>query len=74
MLLEKLTEQVLGGKSAAQAVIKTGEFFTDLLGHSENDYIRQRSIDIEEECEVRSWKRQRVNHHRVNHRKRADIP
>ncbi len=50
LLLEKLTEQVLGGKSAAEAVIKTGEFFTDLLGHSENDYIRQRSIDIEEIC------------------------
>jgi phosphoenolpyruvate-protein phosphotransferase len=50
LLLEKLTEQVLRGKSAAQAVIETGEFFTDLLGHSENDYIRQRSIDIEEIC------------------------
>src|SRR5438477_9197916 len=50
LLLEKLTEQVLGGKSAAQAVIETGRFFTDLLGHSENAYIRQRSIDIEEIC------------------------
>ena len=30
--------------------MKTGEFFIDLLGHSENEYIRQRSIDIEEIC------------------------
>jgi len=49
-LVEKLTEQVLQGKSAAQAVIGAGEFFIDLLGHSENDYIRQRSADIEEIC------------------------
>ena len=49
-LVEKLTEQVLRGKSAAQAVVETGEFFIDLLGHSENEYIRQRSADIEEIC------------------------
>jgi multiphosphoryl transfer protein len=50
LLVEKLTEQVLRGKSAAQAVVETGEFFIDLLGHSENEYIRQRSADIEEIC------------------------
>jgi len=50
LLWEKLQEQVLTGKSAAQAVIYTGEFFIDLLGHSENEYIRQRSVDIEEIC------------------------
>lgn len=49
-LVEKLTEQVLQGKSAGQAVLETGEFFIDLLGHSENEYIRQRSADIEEIC------------------------
>lgn len=49
-LVEKLTEQVLHGKSAGQAVVETGEFFIDLLGHSENEYIRQRSADIEEIC------------------------
>ena len=47
-LVEKLTDQILRGKSAAQAVVETGEFFIDLLGHSENEYIRQRSADIEE--------------------------
>jgi len=49
-LMEKLTEQVSQGKSAGQAVVETGEFFIDLLGHSESEYIRQRSADIEEIC------------------------
>jgi multiphosphoryl transfer protein len=49
-LVEKLTEQVRQGKSAGQAIVETGEFFIDLLGHSENEYIRQRSADIEEIC------------------------
>ena len=47
-LVQKLTEQVLSGKSAAQAVIETGEFFIELLRESENEYIRERSTDIEE--------------------------
>jgi multiphosphoryl transfer protein len=50
LLLEKLREQVLAGKTAGQAVVEAGEFFIDLLGHSENEYIRQRSADIEEIC------------------------
>jgi multiphosphoryl transfer protein len=50
LLLEKLTELVLSGKSAAQAVVETAEHFIDLLGHSESEYIRQRSADIEEIC------------------------
>ena len=50
LLTEKLGEQVRQGKSAGQAVIETAEFFIDLLGHSENDYIRQRAADIEEIC------------------------
>ena len=57
-LVEKLTEQVSQGKSAGQAIVETGEFFIDLLGHSENEYIRQRSADIEEIClqlAGRSW-------------------
>jgi phosphoenolpyruvate-protein phosphotransferase len=49
-LVEKLTEQVRRGKSAGQAVVETGEYFIDLLGQSENEYIRQRSADIEEIC------------------------
>jgi phosphoenolpyruvate-protein phosphotransferase len=49
-LAEKLTEQVAMGKTANQAVLETGEFFTDLLGHSESDYIRERASDIEEIC------------------------
>jgi multiphosphoryl transfer protein len=49
-LIEKLREQVLQGKSAGEAVIETGEFFVDLLGHAENEYIRQRAADIEEIC------------------------
>lgn len=49
-LVEKLREQVVQGKSAGQAIVETGEFFIDLLGHSENEYIRQRAADIEEIC------------------------
>lgn len=49
-LVEKLTEQVLRGKSAAQAVVEAGQFFMDLLGHSESEYIRERTADIEEIC------------------------
>jgi fructose-specific PTS system IIA-like component len=49
-LAEKLTEHVLSGKSAGQAVVETGEFFIDLLRHSESEYIRERSADIEEIC------------------------
>jgi multiphosphoryl transfer protein len=49
-LVQKLNEQALAGKSAAQAIVETGEFFINLLGNSENEYIRQRSADIEEIC------------------------
>ena len=49
-LVEKLAAQVLQGKSAGQAIVETGEFFINLLGHSENEYIRQRAADIEEIC------------------------
>ena len=50
LLAEKLKEQILNGKSAAQAIVETGEFFIDLLGHSETEYIRQRASDVEEIC------------------------
>ena len=49
-LTQKLKEEILAGKSAAQAIVCTGEFFIHLLAHSENEYIRQRSADIEEIC------------------------
>jgi fructose-specific PTS system IIA-like component len=49
-LVEKVTEQVLLGRSAGQAVVETGKYFIDLLEHSENEYIRQRAADIEEIC------------------------
>ena len=49
-LAEKLTEHVTRGKSAEQAVLETGDFFTGLLRHSESDYIRERASDIEEIC------------------------
>ena len=49
-LVQKLTEKIRAGKSAAEAIIETGEFFIDLLAHSENQYIRERSADIEEIC------------------------
>jgi fructose-specific PTS system IIA-like component len=48
--VEKLTAQVASGKTAAQAIVEAGEFFIDLLGHSENEYVRQRAADIEEIC------------------------
>ena len=50
VLREKLKEQILSGKSAAGAVVETGEFFVDLLGNSENECVRQRSADVEEIC------------------------
>jgi multiphosphoryl transfer protein len=49
-LVQKLNERISHGQSAAQAVVETGEFFMDLLSRSENEYIRQRSADIEEIC------------------------
>jgi multiphosphoryl transfer protein len=50
LLVEKLTEKIRLGKPAAHAVVETGEFFIQLLGNSQNEYIRQRSADIEEIC------------------------
>jgi multiphosphoryl transfer protein len=49
-LAQKLAEHVSQGKSAGQAVMEAGEFFIDLLRHSESDYIRERALDIEEIC------------------------
>ena len=50
VLLQKLSEQVRQGRSAAQAIVETGEFYIRMLQNSENEYIRQRSADIEEIC------------------------
>jgi multiphosphoryl transfer protein len=47
---QKLTEHVSQGKSAGQAVVEAGEFFIDLLRHSESEYIRERALDVEEIC------------------------
>jgi phosphoenolpyruvate-protein phosphotransferase len=47
---QKLMEHVAHGKSAGQAVMEAGEFFIDLLRHSESEYIRERALDIEEIC------------------------
>ncbi len=49
-LMEKLASEVSMGKSAAQAIVETGQFFINLLGNSDNEYVRQRSADIEEIC------------------------
>ncbi len=49
-LAQKLAEHVSQGKSAGQAVMEAGEFFIDLLRHSESEYIRERALDIEEIC------------------------
>lgn len=49
-LAQKLTEHVSQGKSAGQAVVDAGEFFIDLLRHSDSEYIRERALDVEEIC------------------------
>ncbi|MFZ0732159.1 MAG: phosphoenolpyruvate--protein phosphotransferase [Candidatus Sulfotelmatobacter sp.] len=49
-LRQKLEDEVRQGRSAPRAVIQAAEFFIDLLGHSENEYVRQRAADIEEIC------------------------
>jgi multiphosphoryl transfer protein len=49
-LAAKLTEHVAQGKSAGQAVMDAGEFFIDLLRHSESAPVRERALDIEEIC------------------------
>lgn len=49
-LRQKLEDEVRQGTSAPRAVIQAAEFFMDLLGHSENEYVRQRGSDIEEIC------------------------
>src|SRR5215469_2789799 len=45
---QKLAEHVNQEKSAAQSVIETGNFFSDLLRHSDSAYIRERAADVEE--------------------------
>ncbi len=49
-LLQKLAERIRLGKRASEAVVETGEFFIELLANSQNEYVRQRSTDIEEIC------------------------
>ncbi len=47
---QKLMEHVSRGKSAGQAVVEAGEFFIELLRHSNSEYIRERALDVEEIC------------------------
>ena len=49
-LRQKLEDEVRQGASAPRAVTRAAEFFIDLLGRSENEYVRQRGADIEEIC------------------------
>lgn len=48
--MNKLLERVEQGHSAARAVMDAGEFFSDLLRKSENPYIRERALDIQDIC------------------------
>jgi phosphoenolpyruvate-protein phosphotransferase len=49
-LAQKLAEHVSQGKSAGEAIMAAGEYFINLLRHSESEYIRERALDIEEIC------------------------
>jgi fructose-specific PTS system IIA-like component len=49
-LAQKLAEHVMQGKSAGEAIMAAGEYFINLLRHSESEYIRERALDIEEIC------------------------
>jgi len=47
---EKITAFISEGRSAAQALSETGQFFSSLLQRSESAYIRDRAVDIQEIC------------------------
>jgi multiphosphoryl transfer protein len=49
--VEKVKECIYQGQSAGQAILETGEFFVALLRRSENEYIRERGLDIDEICQ-----------------------
>lgn len=49
-LMDRLSQRVAQGYSAAQAVTDAGEFFSDLLRRSENPYTRERALDIQDIC------------------------
>ena len=48
LFAKRLADEIKNEKSAAQAVLETGKFFSDLLRHSESEYIRERAADVEE--------------------------
>jgi fructose-specific PTS system IIA-like component len=48
LFAQKLAEDISKEKSAAQSVLETGKFFSDLLRHSDSEYIRERAADVEE--------------------------
>ena len=47
---DKVEELIANGRSAGQALVECGEFFTSLLQRSTSEYIRDRAVDIEEIC------------------------
>jgi fructose-specific PTS system IIA-like component len=47
---EKVSDAIAQGRSAGQAILETGQFFSGLLQHSESAYIRDRAVDIQEIC------------------------
>ena len=48
--MERLLQQVSQGHSAARAVMDAGKFFADIFERSENPYIRERALDIQDIC------------------------
>ncbi len=50
MFTEKAAAFVAEGRSAGQALAETGQFFSSVLQRSENTYIRDRAVDIQEIC------------------------
>ena len=49
-LHREAAQRINAGKSAGQAVVKSGEHFIQLLQRSGNGYIRERAIDVQELC------------------------
>lgn len=47
---EKVAALIAEGRSAAQALSETGQYFSSLLQRSESVYIRDRAVDIQEIC------------------------
>ena len=48
LLGQHLAEQVSRGKSAGYAIVESGKYFSGILRQSENEYLRERALDVEE--------------------------